>query len=172
MITQQHAQELLSRAYASVIASIAGVNLVLGREFDYSVDGEFRTVVNENGNLIEDGFTLDFQLKSTVQWSENEDTIIYPCKSNAYNKLVSRATAPRPPCMLILFCMPRDPSAWVDINVERLLLRKCCYWTYIRETTLVPADSTKTVYIPKENLLTPDTVREHLDIIKSGGRPS
>ena len=107
MITRQHTQESLSRAYASIIAGVAGVNLVIGREYDYGVDGEFRTVVREGPDLIEDGHTLDFQLKSTVNWRESSDHIAYPCKLAAYNKLAFRANSSPTRCILILLCLPR-----------------------------------------------------------------
>jgi hypothetical protein len=76
LITDNHIKEALSLAYAHALAGIAGVNLHLGPRHDYGVDGTFRPVKIIEKRRIEDGFPIDFQLKSTVNWEVLDKNIL------------------------------------------------------------------------------------------------
>ena len=75
MLTIQHIQEDLSRAYIQAVAAKAGVNLALGTQaHDYGVDGTFHQVevlhrVNSEGmsytRRLNSGFDLEFQCKAS-----------------------------------------------------------------------------------------------------------
>jgi hypothetical protein len=74
MITTQHIEETLSRAYVRAIAATAGV-IVNVDELDYGCDGAFRSVTWRNSRRVVTGFSIDFQLKASIRWSETATEI-------------------------------------------------------------------------------------------------
>src|ERR1700689_3780301 len=98
MLTTQHIQEDLSRAYIQAAAARAGVNLSLGTQaHDYGVDGTFHQVtvrkrVDNDGMLrdllVNSGFNLEFQCKASKAWIDEPDAIAYDLEAKTYNDLV------------------------------------------------------------------------------------
>jgi hypothetical protein len=152
-ITENHAMELLSRAYVQAVAGHARLNLEWrGREFDYGVDGTFRPLTTTRDKLVESGFSLDFQLKSTTNWRADTSHVTYSLDAAAYNKIVDRKNPRTAPLLLILLCLPRSPLEWLENNEEQLLLRKCCYWHRLTGD-LTDNKSNVTVRIPRTQIL-------------------
>src|SRR5262249_43254151 len=146
--------ESLSRAFAHALCGVAGINLELGdRAYDYGIDGTFHPV-SDGSTLIETGFPVDFQLKSTVNWEEAGDEIIYDLEANAYNKLVSRHPN-GVPYILVLLCLPRARDQWLVSTTQEMALRHCCYWIKLTGEPTKNVRSQR-IFIPRSNLLTPD----------------
>jgi len=161
-ITENHAMELLSRAYVQAIAGYARLNIQWLQEFDYGVDGTFRPIKSRQGELLDNGFPLDFQLKSTTNWRVENNHVIYNMDATSYNKIVDGNNPPAMPQILILLCLPKSPVEWVENNEEQLLLRKCCYWDRLAgEST--DNKSSVTIQIPRTQLLNSVTL---LDLLK------
>jgi hypothetical protein len=171
MLTDNHRMESISRAYIQAIAGSAGLNLKLEqgvREFDYGIDGTFHPVKSLNGNLVESGFPLDFQLKATTNWKLDNDHVTYTMSAKAYNKIVDRNNNTRAiPTILILLCLPKDSLYWLESDENQLLLRKCCYWKYL---TGNPTKNTEgvTIRIPRFQYLMPKSVIELLEKVEQG----
>ena len=119
MLTIQHIQEDLSRAYIQAVAAKAGVNLALGTQaHDYGVDGTFHQVevlhrVNSEGmsytRRLNSGFNLEFQCKASRNWRVQSDAIAYDLEVKTYNDLIHRSTHTNAtPLILILMCLPAD----------------------------------------------------------------
>jgi hypothetical protein len=153
MITQEHAQEALSRAYIHAVAAKAGVNYVLAKEFDYGFDGHFYPVKLRGARIVESGFSLSFQLKCSINWTANDESVSYALKSKNYNDLVTREPDAEA-AILILMCLPEDPEEWVTISEDQIILRKCCYFAALEGEPVANENSTKTIQIPRQNLLT------------------
>ena len=150
MLTQQHREELLSRAYILSISACAKVNVSLGQwEFDYGIDGSFQEI---DENYSQTGIDLDFQIKASVNWKVVKKSMVsYKLKSRAYNKLVARSV----PAMLILLALPRNENEWCVLSEESAILRKCCYWTFLKGDS---TNSDQTIYFPIDNILTPEII--------------
>jgi hypothetical protein len=173
-ITKEHTQEGLSRAYVSAVAFSAGVNLELGKcEFDYGVDGYFKKVALIKKTIHNTGCNLEFQMKCSYAWRLDGSNISYPLKVGSYNSLVARMAeyrndVPVTPKILILMCLPdSDPDSWLTLDENTLALKKCCYFHTV-EGPVSNADkhSTKTIKIPKTNLLTPASILDLLERVK------
>lgn len=161
LITRQHAQETLSQAYMHALAAKAGVNLALQPCHDYGVDGAFRPVVSRDGRLVDSGFNLEFQLKSTTNWNVEDDTyIVYDLEAKTYNDLASREPE-ADGCVLILLCLPDNDALWLESTHDALTLRNCCYWFRI-EGPLTDNEARIRIRIPRQNLLTAESVRQIL----------
>ena len=89
MITKQHRQEQLSRAYVHAVAAHAGL-IFEPATTDYGVDGSIRIVQKREGRRLVCGHSLDVQLKATTNWGFENDDVIYDVEAKTYNDLVDR----------------------------------------------------------------------------------
>lgn len=71
------------------------------------------------------------------------------------------------PRFLFLVLAPPDASTWSHATEYRLRLRNAAYWLCLHDQEPLPppenkskTDSTRTVYIPRANLLTADSLHE------------
>ena len=162
MITEQHIQEGLSRSYIQAVAGIAGVNILTYREFDYGFDGTFRKVSFRGSRRVENSFPLDFQLKCTMKWRVDGDSIVYDLESKTYNDLVSRHPNGTG-AILILLCLPESSSDWVQVSEDYLKVQRCCYYDRLSGDPVENEKSSKRIWIPRKNILTGNAVRAVLD---------
>jgi len=175
MLTREHIQEDLSRAYIQAVAAKAGVNVALSaRAHDYGVDGTFHQVEirpesrdgKAYGRRCESGFCLDFQAKSSTSWDEKEGEIVYDLEAKTYNDLVSRAKSATP-IILILMCLPSDEKQWLVWSEEELLLRKCGYWHRLTGERTGNTGTTR-IRIPKSQQLDPAAIIGLLESVEAG----
>lgn len=163
MITFQHRESLMQKSHICALASQAGANLHFEAVFDYGRDGTFlRISKSPDGSLYEDGTTIDFQLKATMNAKISKDTVSFTLKPKDYNKLIER-TKTGPPFMLILLALPKDEQEWASFSEDCTVLRKCCFWRYLNNEKRTKNSSTATIHFPRENLLTPDIIASELD---------
>src|SRR5262249_14159682 len=114
MLTIQHCQECLCRSYLSAVTARARHNLWLHPEHDYSVDGTFKQVGKRGNRILETGFALDFQAKASVNWTRENDEVVYDLEAHAYNDLVQRSNAERAtPFVGVLLCLPESEDDWL-----------------------------------------------------------
>lgn len=172
MITRDHAQEGLSRAYIHAVSAAARVNAALNSEFDYGFDGFFNMVIDRgidtdrkhHERFINDGYPISFQLKCSWTWTETADHINWNIKTKTYNDLVYRNSSPGGVrAVLILMCLPRNEIDWLAQDEDSLLLRRCCYYQFLTGP-LVPNDnSTKLISIPRANVFSPASLLRELE---------
>ena len=158
MITVQHRKEGLSRAYVQAVVSQAGMTVTWPQSGDdYGVDGTIRQIVDRGDRLLTQGFALDFQLKATTVWEQKNDEIIYDLEAKTYNDLVVRQGTHAVPLLLMVFCLPKVESQWLEVNEEFLLLRKCCYWVFITGSQTENA-ATQRIRLPDSQIFTPQSL--------------
>ena len=178
MLTTQHIQEGLSRAYVQAVAAKAGVNLSLGTHgHDYGVDGTFHQVeaiprVDAEGKPYmrrrNSGFNLEFQCKASRKWRAQDDVIAYDLEVKTYNDLINRsAYTNATPLILILMCLPADEQDWLLLSEQELLLRKCCYWHQLSGAE-TGNENTKTIHIPRSQILDPAAIVALLKRVELG----
>ena len=177
MLTIQHIQEDLSKAYIQAVSARAGVNLSLGSQsHDYGVDGAFHQVAlvhrrhagREVTRRVNSGFNLEFQCKASRDWQEERDSIVYDLEAKTYNDLIYRSGQHRAtPLVLILMCLPQNEEEWLLLTERELSLRKCCYWHRLtgQETG---NDATRRIRIPKSQRLEPAIVMDLLKQVEMG----
>ncbi|MGF6174243.1 DUF4365 domain-containing protein [Ensifer sp. 4252] len=161
MITIQHTQESLSRAYIHAVAGSAGINCSGERAFDYGIDGTFRPVVVRGNRRIENGFPLDYQLKCTINWQHQDENVVYDIKSKTYNDLVTR-DPDGIGVVLLLLCVPPEQEQWAEFTEDFLTLRRCCYYITLAGDPVPNENSTRRILIPRANVLTAVTLTELL----------
>ena len=173
MLTIQHTEEDLSRAYVQAIAAKAGVNLSMkDRSHDYTIDGTFHQVSYFNGHYHETGFSLDFQLKASISCIIDDTHLRYDLDVETHNYLVDRAPrAATTQVILILMVLPEAESEWLSFSEEELVLRRCCYWLYLSGERSNNA-RTQRIEISRQNFLTPNILNEVLTALEKGELPS
>ncbi|EHJ9962106.1 DUF4365 domain-containing protein [Vibrio parahaemolyticus] len=162
----QSIEESLSVAHVGAIVSRAGASFNLVTN-DYGVDVSVRKIASYGGKLMDLGVAFDCQLKSSINWSEKGDHIIYDVEVDTYNKLIFREENSSTPCLLVLLCLPKEQSEWLVATDDSLILRKSCYFFHLKGIK-TSNSSSKRIKIPKANLLTPEAVCNLLELEKSG----
>ena len=166
MLTEADIEECLSRAYVYAVAGRAGVNLA-GSIKDYGTDGTFRDVQRSNGMRFESGWSLDFQLKASINCGIEQDSIVYDLDADTYRKLLLRRQNGATPIILIVLALPSAITDWLVHSEDELLLRRCCYWWLVAGDW---SDNSRTVRvrIPRCQQLTPDGLTVLLQQLKDG----
>lgn len=158
MITREHTQEAISHAYVHALAGMAGLNLAARTVFDYGIDGTFHLVKVRDGERIQTGHPVDFQMKATTQWEHRGDSVVYDLEARAHRLLTSDREQGMPLAILILLCLPPDPADWLVGNETHLRLRNCCYW-FQPEGPPTENSATTRIKVPRTNVLTPESLK-------------
>ena len=168
MITKQHRQEQLSRAYVHAVTAHAGL-IFEPAAIDYGVDGSIRVVqMREGGRLLACGHSIDVQLKATTDWTFDNDDVVYDVEAKTYNDLVDRFNEPRgTPMVLILMCLPKNEVDWLSITADNLILRNCCFWCHIVGAR-TDNTATQRIRIPRSHMFDQASVGELLDKVRKG----
>lgn len=170
MLTAQHIEEGLNRAYVQAIASKAGV-INSYPDFDYKEDGTLSQVQIFDGKPAPTGYKISYQLKATINWKMDGNNIIYDLDAETYNHFVRRASLPRAvPLVLIVLCLPSNSDEWLENSEENLLLRKCCYWTSVTDMSGVLTSNSYTVRlrVPRSQAFTPNSLQYLFDLVEQG----
>ena len=173
-ITPQHTQELLHRAYILAVAADAGLNISIGNQLDYGVDAEVNRVlrvVDATGETVmfDEPSALRIQLKATTLCRSYANHIHYSCEARAFNKMVIHNQRGVLPCILVVFCQPKERSDWLTISDDALTLRTACYWYYL--TGPQTTKTAETIRIPRTQLFDAAALEGIMKRIESGAKP-
>jgi len=163
-IPDSHMQERLSVSYVSVVVAKAGLKFIYTGTTEYGVDVYLQSVKQlPNGKFAESGIPLQCQIKSTTRSTLQSDKVVYDMEIDAYNKLVSMDLT----TILILYCIPEIFDSCLDIDEDRLLLKRCCYWMHINGS-MSENKSSKRIFIPRDQLFTPESANILISKLNSG----
>lgn len=161
----QKIEEMLSISYVSTIIAKTGASYeIISR--DYGIDVSIRRVDKFRGSCIDVGVSFECQLKASINWSLNDSEVIYDMEVDAYNKLVYQNSVSPYPCILVVFCLPRDEKQWINISEKELILRNCCYYA-LSENVFTNNSSSIRVKIPRTNIFTPEAVQLIMEKVKN-----
>jgi hypothetical protein len=62
--------------------------------------------------------------------------------------------------ILVVLFLPSDADQWLNHSDQELSLRKCAYWQSLRGAPATANGSGTTVYLPKAQMFTPQTLTE------------
>lgn len=151
MLTSQHRQELISRAYVAAIAASVGMNSST-RDLDYGIDLTLHQVTSRTSKktgktrIVESGLTLDLQIKSTINASIEAECVTYDLDTNCYDDL--RDNSVQTPRILVLHVQPSEETQRIQHSREALVIGGCCYWYSLRGAPAVDNTSTIRIRIP------------------------
>jgi hypothetical protein len=167
MMTREHRQEMLSRAYVQTIAAKAGV-LCSKPDPDYGIDLSLRGVEARGPRLRDTGVQVDLQLRSTMRARVTATEVTYDLEVTSYNDLrVSPKGAPR---ILVVVVLPDNEEEWVSQSANELCLRRCAYWTSLEGLPETGAKTTIRITIPASNVFSAGAVTALMEQAKNRSR--
>ena len=168
MITKQHRQELLCRAYVHAIAAQAGL-LCSRPDPDYGIDLSLRSVAVRGRRHLDTSLQVDLQLRSTTRATVTETDVKLDLDVETYNFLRTPETfCPR---VLVVLVMPAEEAEWVNQSPEELALRHCAYWLSLHDYAESSARSTIRVGIPLTSLFSVEAVHTIMQRIEERKMP-
>jgi hypothetical protein len=160
VLSDDDIREQLSIAYIHAVASRAGYAWERTSIDRDGIDG--RVIAR---GIVVTGATLrspvvGFQLKATTTIAGNPERIPFPLKQKNYDDLRGRCAEPRYLCLLVL---PADPSEWLRLDADSLMLKRCMHWVGLRDAAETGNIASTTVYLPRSNILDVDAVRRLIE---------
>ncbi|MFU8788700.1 MAG: DUF4365 domain-containing protein, partial [Methylobacter sp.] len=71
--------------------------------------------------------------------------------------------------LLVVLFLPSNQEEWLNVNPEQLILKNGAYWVSLRGAEASSNITGKTVYIPKEQVLTPDNLLRVFETLSKTG---
>ncbi|HEV3121114.1 MAG TPA: DUF4365 domain-containing protein [Isosphaeraceae bacterium] len=167
LLTQQHIQEALSKAYIQAVAGKAGL-VCSFYDFDYGIDLTVSEVTHRSGRRLLSGFKVDIQAKSSVSARVDPTEIFYSIERKSYDDLIMTDVGTQR--ILVLLVLPRNEDEWFEQSEEQLLMRRCAYWLSLEGWEPTTNDARITISIPRINRLTVESLRAILETIRQGDR--
>lgn len=159
-------KEEFSYAYLYAVISAAGYSFQKSSKptdvsgIDISITG-----TTSDDSLYEP--QLDLQVKSTSLNLLTNDVIRYPLKLKNYNELrKERTVAPR---ILVIVLIPESLEEWIRQSETELCMRRCAYWMSLRGQPRTLNTESVTIYLPRQQLFTVETLKMLMQQIETGG---
>ena len=142
-----------SRAWVKAIASTLGLNSSIPDVDDDSIDLTLFAKDWEGGRTSRP--QIDVQLKCTTQEFAEDGHLHYVLTAKNYQDLsTTDVISPR---YLFVVTIPKEETKWVTITGKAMVLKNMGYWISLRSfEELPPGQESKTIKIPKVNVLTRD----------------
>jgi hypothetical protein len=168
LLTKQHRQEALCRAYVQAVAAAAGMGYSLPNP-DYGIDLTLEDILIRGQRRVPSGWKLDLQAKSTTLADVDKANVKYDLEVQAYEDLRD----PDAPCprILVVLVLPEDEAAWLVQTEAELLLRRCAYWYSLRGRERTTRRKRVRLFIPRANVFSVEALREIMARLKQGIAP-
>jgi Domain of unknown function (DUF4365) len=167
VLTRNHQQEGLCRAYVQAVAALAGVGTTVPTP-DYGIDLALRAIERFEQRHQDVGVQLDLQLRSTTRAHLFPGEVRYDIDVPTYESLRKTPPIPR---ILVLLVLPEEEDLWLCQSVEELVVRRCAYWTSLRGAEPVTATSSIRIVIPQSQVFSVQAVQTLMSRIAGGGLP-
>jgi hypothetical protein len=164
LLTRNHRQEALCRAYVQAVAAIAGVSTSVPVP-DYGVDLSLREIVRRGQRYLDGRLQLDLQLRSTTRACLTDTHVGYDLEVEMH-AFLRELTPIR--CLLVVLVLPDDEALWLNQTMEDLVVRHCSYWYSLRGATPSTASSSVRVSIPRQQVFSAEAVHTILERLRKG----
>ena len=151
-------EEELSRVYARAVAAGAGYVTTVP---DYDRDG-VDLQIRAGGAMRP---AIDLQLKATVNLADRGGHFRFPLPIRNYNLLCVQAQTPR---LLVVLALPKQQSRWLKLTTEKLVLRRCAYWTNLTGEEPTGNRDSITVSLEKKNIFNVEGLRGLMQQSRTG----
>ncbi|MCY4459662.1 MAG: DUF4365 domain-containing protein [Albidovulum sp.] len=160
LLTSPDQKEALSLVYTKALAARAGYSVSVPEPDRDSVDLRIQA-----GGAHRPA--LDLQLKATTSIGEpHGGSLSFRLTIKNYDDLRTKTQTPR---LLVVLELPNDESRWMTVTKEKLILRRRSYWLNLqRDHEEIIGQKSVTVYIPEQNVLSVETLRELMEQSRTG----
>lgn len=159
-------KEEFSYAYINAVASAAGFSFqIASRPLDQvGVDVTITGLVSPGSRCRT---RLDVQVKCTSRDVLDGDNLRYPLEIKNYEEL--RNDYPEDdPLILVVVLVPDKVDDWLHQSETELCLKHCAYWVSLRGQPAIENQTTVTVYLPRQNIFTVNTLKNLMQRIAAG----
>jgi hypothetical protein len=165
LLTRNHRQEALCRAYVLAIAARCGMSVSVANP-DYGIDLTLNDIVVSGDHHAESGYKIDIQAKSATLANLSQAAVRYDLDVRAYETL--RQPKPGNPRILVVLLLPEDEKDWSVQTEDELILRRCAYWLSLRGRPATANRRSIRLAIPRVKLFSIEALQRLLDRIKKG----
>jgi hypothetical protein len=168
LLTRNHRQEGLCRAYIQGIAAACGMSCSMPNP-DYGIDLTLNDIEERGGRRSESGYKLDVQAKSATRAMLAASEVRYALDAPSFETL--RHPAPGSPRILVVLVLPDDETRWLAQTEEELMVRHCAYWITLKGHKASRNRRSVRIAIPRGNLFSVDALLAMMRRIKMGEEP-
>ncbi|MBY0527447.1 MAG: DUF4365 domain-containing protein [Gemmataceae bacterium] len=166
MLTPQHRQEALSRAYVQAIAGRCGMSVSTPFP-DYGIDLSLHEITIVGNRRLETGVRLDIQAKATTRSNVSGTNLRYDLAVRDYEVLrFAEAGSHR---ILVILALPKSEEQWLSQTEEELILRRCAYWFSLRDWPATMNRKSIRLSVPRTNVFTVPALRAIVKRIRARG---
>jgi hypothetical protein len=152
-------QEEFSYAFISTIVTAAGYAMQLSpRSIDNTGIDITVTAPGEIGTRQSPRFDAQVKCTSNNGYFTSTSQINYPLPVHNYTRLIH--LDPVITQLLILVFVPKELSAWVTSTEAETIIQRSIYWVSLKGKARTSNTANITVHIPRENLLTPQSLTQ------------
>jgi len=164
LLTRNHRQEALSRAYVLAIAARCGMSASVSNP-DYGIDLTLNDIAVSGDHRAESGYKLDIQAKSATLASLSRENVRYDLDVRSYETLRHpNVGSPR----LLFLVLPEDEKDWSVQTEDQLILRRCAYWLSLRGRPATTNRRSIRLAIPRANVFSIEALQRLMARIKAG----
>lgn len=120
LLSEADQKEALSRAYVEAVAACAG--------YTFSEENLDRGGVDlrvHAGGYLSPSIGLQLKATSGLGLPDSNGDFRFDLPVKNYNRLVAVSQIPR---YLVVLILPDNRGEWLSVDVDAMVLRKCCYW--------------------------------------------
>jgi hypothetical protein len=168
LLTRNHRQEALCRAYVHAVAACCGMSSSTPLP-DYGIDLTLHDIQFIDGRRVESGRKLDVQAKATTRAGIQEGHVRYDLDVSSYNAL--RLLTAGSPRILVVLSLPAKEADWWGQSEEELVVRRCAYWLSLRGREPTANRKSVRVLLPRANVFSVGALKAIMGRLKEGGEP-
>ena len=109
---------------------------------------------------------LHVQLKATINLRKSGDFFKFQLEKKNYDDLKVETMVPR---IIVILALPKKEEIWLNVSVERLIIRRCAFWASLRGMPELPlGQESKTIAAPAVNKFDVNGLNKLMEMARTG----
>lgn len=156
-MTDNEQKQQLSVAYVHAVAARAGYACQVKVPDEESVDVLISACGRVHETSVIGSPRLEVQLKASSTLQLKADHVSFPLPRKTYEDLRADALVPK---LLVVLMLPEDPREWLDVNEERMIVKRSAYWASLAGEPATSNTTKVSVRMPRSQRFTVDQLQE------------
>jgi hypothetical protein len=156
-VTENEQKQQLSVAYVHAVAARAGYTCQVKTVDEDSVDMLIFASGRVHATSVISSPRLDLQLKASSVLRHDREHMSFPLPLKNYEDLRAESMVPK---LLVVFLLPEDPKEWLDVDEERMIVRRSAYWASLAGYPATSNTTTVSVPMPRSQRFTVDQLQD------------
>jgi Domain of unknown function (DUF4365) len=163
-VTENEQKQQLSVAYVHAVAARAGYACQVKIPDLESVDVQISASGRVHATSVVGSPRLEFQLKASSVLRLEREYVSFPLPRKNYDDLRAESLVPK---LLVVLTLPKDPGEWLDVDEERMIVKRSAYWASLVGNPSTSNTTKVSVRMPRSQRFTVDQLQ---DLMKRGSR--